>query len=74
MCEAYLLLTVKNGYFQKKRLEQNKFWLLQTIEQRLKSDFFGNPTVAKELKKQLKLLDSGKTTPFEAANLLLSIN
>lgn len=74
MCEAYLLLTVKNGYFQRKRLEQNKFWLLQTIEQRLKSDFFGNPTVAKELKKQLKLLDSGKTTPFEAANLLLSIN
>ncbi|MFT5437789.1 MAG: LAO/AO transport system kinase, partial [Ulvibacter sp.] len=60
-----------NGYFQQKRKEQNKFWLIQTIEQRLKSDFFGNISVANELENQLKLLDSGKTTPFEAAAILL---
>jgi len=68
----YISETSENGYFQQKRKEQNKFWLIQTIEQRLKSDFFGNNSVAKELENQLKLLDSGKTTPFEAAAILLN--
>lgn len=66
--------TVKsNGYFQYKRKEQNKFWLLQTIESRLKSEFYANPLVKKELEKQLKALDENKTTPFEAAEKILSI-
>ncbi|WP_410004633.1 methylmalonyl Co-A mutase-associated GTPase MeaB [Aequorivita nionensis] len=66
--------TVKsNGYFQYKRKEQNKFWLLQTIESRLKSEFYANATVKKELEKQLKALNENKTTPFEAAEKLLSI-
>lgn len=66
--------TVKsNGYFQHKRKEQNKFWLLQTIESRLKSEFYANAAVKKELEKQLKALDENKTTPFEAAEKLLSI-
>lgn len=68
----YISETSESGYFQQKRKEQNKFWLIQTIEQRLKSDFFGNPSVAKELENQLKLLDDGKTTPFEAAAILLN--
>lgn len=66
--------TVKaNGYFQQKRKEQNKFWLLQTIESRLKSEFYANPSIKKELEKQLKALDENLTTPFEAAEKLLSI-
>ena len=70
MIQTYISETTENGYFQKKRKEQNKFWLLQTIEQRLKSDFFGNPSVAQELEKQLKLLNEEKTTPCEAAAVL----
>lgn len=66
--------TVKsNGYFQHKRKEQNKFWLMQTVESRLKSEFYANPEVKIELEKQLKALDENKTTPFEAAEKLLSI-
>jgi len=66
--------TVKgNGYFQYKRKEQNKFWLLQAIESSLKSEFYTNIAVKKELEKQLKALDENKTTPFEAAEKLLSI-
>jgi LAO/AO transport system kinase len=66
--------TVKdNGYFQYKRKEQNKFWLLQTIESRLKSEFYANTSVKKELENQLNALDENKTTPFEAAEKLFSI-
>ncbi len=67
----YIESTKDNGYFQQKRNEQNKFWLVQTIESHLKSDFYGNPKVQKELEKQLQLLSENKTTPFEAATLLL---
>jgi LAO/AO transport system kinase len=67
----YISETSENGYFQKKRKDQNKFWLLQTIESSLKSNFFQNPSVKKELEKQLKLLDNNETTPFEAAGKLL---
>lgn len=69
----YISETSENGHFRQKRKEQNKFWLLQTIEARLKSDFYENPTIKKELKKQMSLLDENKTTPFEAANLLLNL-
>lgn len=66
--------TVKgNGYFQHKRKEQNKFWLMQTIESRLKSEFYANPLIKKELEKQLIALDENTTTPFEAAEKLLSM-
>ncbi|AFL81663.1 methylmalonyl-CoA mutase metallochaperone MeaB [Aequorivita sublithincola DSM 14238] len=67
--------TVKsNGYFQNKRKEQNKFWLLQTVESRLKIEFYANPSVKKELEKQLKALDENRTTPFEAAEKLLNLS
>tara|TARA_R100000353_G_scaffold176130_2_gene149769 strand:- start:68228 stop:69313 length:1086 start_codon:yes stop_codon:yes gene_type:complete len=66
--------TVKtNGYFQHKRNEQNKYWLMQTIESRLKNDFFATPEVKAELNKQLIALDQNKTTPFEAAELILKL-
>lgn len=69
----YLSLTKKSGFFTKKRQEQNKFWLLQTIENQLKSDFFNNTKIKKELKKQLKFIEDNKTTPFAAADFLLHL-
>lgn len=62
-----------NNYFEHKRKEQNKFWLMQTIEDNLKKRFFENPRVKKEMKNQLIALDQNQTTPFEAARLLLSL-
>ncbi|MDN3724676.1 methylmalonyl Co-A mutase-associated GTPase MeaB [Aequorivita sp. SDUM287046] len=62
-----------NGYFQHKRRNQNKFWLMQTVDSRLKMDFYENPSVKKELELQLKALDENKTTPFEAAEKLLKL-
>ena len=69
----YLSITQKNNYFNEKRSEQNKFWLLQTIEEQLKSDFFTNAIIKKELEKQLNLIETNKTTPFAAADYLLNL-
>lgn len=73
LISTYIKHTKANGYFDKNRKEQSKFWLLQTIEERLKSDFFNQPKIKEELKKQLQLLDEGKTTPFVAAEYLLQL-
>ncbi len=71
MILEYMTLTKENSYLDRKRNEQNKFWLLQTIEDKLKSDFFNREIIKKELKKQLKRIEEHKTTPFAAAEYLL---
>ena len=73
MIEAYKAITTKNHYFEVNRNNQNKFWLLQTIEDRLKSNFYNSPKIKTELPSQIKLVESGKTTPFVAAAYLLSL-
>ena len=62
------------GYFTKKRQDQNRFWLLQSIENQLKDQFFQDETIAKELKIQLELIASNKRSPFAAAEYLLNLN
>ena len=71
--QSYIEHSKENNYFEHNRKEQNKFWLLQTIEDRLKSDFFNQPTIKDALKLQLQLIEDDKTTPFVAAEYLLSL-
>ncbi|MGB1283958.1 MAG: methylmalonyl Co-A mutase-associated GTPase MeaB, partial [Polaribacter sp.] len=73
LINAYISLTKKNNYFQQKRNEQNKFWLLSTIDQQLKDNFYKNPIIKKALKEEIKNLENGKTTPFYAAKKLLKL-
>ena len=73
MIMEYFIMTKNNNFFTKKRQEQNKFWLLQTIEGQLKFDFFNNKIIKPELQKQLKLIEDNKTTPFAAAEYLLKL-
>ncbi|WP_370392232.1 methylmalonyl Co-A mutase-associated GTPase MeaB [uncultured Winogradskyella sp.] len=73
MITAYFDHTKANGYFEKNRSNQNSFWLLQTIDERLKSDFYNAPEIKKALKAQMQLIEEGKTTPFAAAEYLLSL-
>lgn len=67
----FVSLNHQNGWFYKNRTQQNKFWLIQTIEERLKSEFYKHPRIQKELPVQLQLLEENRTTPFEAAKFLL---
>ncbi|WP_179335325.1 methylmalonyl Co-A mutase-associated GTPase MeaB [Winogradskyella costae] len=73
MIEDYTKTTLENQYFETNRNNQNKFWLLQTIEDRLKSNFYNASKIKMELPLQIKLVEVGKTTPFAAAEYLLSL-
>ena len=63
----------ENQFFQHKRQEQNKFWLLQTINDRLKANFYQQKEIKIQLKQQLKAIENNETTPFVAANFLLNL-
>lgn len=67
----YKNLVDANGYFEKNRHQQNKFWLLQTINEALKNNFYNNPEIKVELQKQIIAIENNETTPFAAANMLL---
>ena len=73
MITTYVNDTKANHYFETHRTEQNKFWLLQTIEERLKSNFYNRAVVKEVLQSQIDLIESGKTTPFVAAEYILSL-
>ncbi len=71
--EAYINLTKNNSYFEKQRNEQNKFWVLETINEKLKNQFYTNPIVKKELINVLNKVQQHKLTPFEAAKKVLAV-
>ena len=72
ICE-YFETTKSNSYFEKNRMAQNTFWLQQTIEERLKSNFYNRSIIKTELESQIKNIEEGKTTPFAAADYLLGL-
>ncbi|MCH3883180.1 MULTISPECIES: methylmalonyl Co-A mutase-associated GTPase MeaB [Tenacibaculum] len=69
----YFTTVTTSGYFQQKRNEQNKYWLLETINLQLKNNFFGRDIVKNQLETAIKDLENGKTTPFNAAKKLLDL-
>lgn len=73
MILEYKSLVDKNDYFEINRHNQNKFWLLQTINEHLKSRFYQDPKIKKALDEQLTAIENNETTPFAAAKFLLKL-
>lgn len=71
--ENYVAHTKSNKYFKEKRNEQNKFWVLETINNQLKNEFYNNPAVKNKLSSILSNVQQHKMTPFNAANYLLEL-
>lgn len=73
MLEHYFESTKANGFFEENRKLQNKYWLLQSINERLKTDFYNHNNIKKEVNTQLEKIHNQQTTPFEAADYLLGL-
>jgi LAO/AO transport system kinase len=67
----YVAQTQLNNYFFDKRKEQNQYWMLETINERLKTNFFNHPEIEKLLKENKKAVQNDEISPFAAAQLLL---
>ncbi|MCF6279358.1 MAG: methylmalonyl Co-A mutase-associated GTPase MeaB [Flavobacteriaceae bacterium] len=71
--KEYIALTKENGSFLKKRSEQNKNWLFETINNELKNQFYKNSKVQNLLNLQLKRIENKEINPFQAAKEILKI-
>lgn len=69
--EHYVELTKSNDYFSENRAAQNQYWLLETINEQLKTNFYSNPEILRLLESTKKAVQNDEISPFAAAQLLL---
>ena len=67
----FVTLTKSNHYFFEKRKEQNQYWMLETIDEQLKSHFYNHPEIQTLLEANKKAVQKDEISPFAAAQLLL---
>ncbi len=67
----YFELVKSNLYFEEKRKEQNQFWMMETINEQLKSNFYNHPDIIKLLEENKKAVANDELSPFAAAVSLL---
>ena len=73
MIDEYFGFVETNGYFESKRNSQAKYWMYESINERLKSNFYQNEAIEKALKiKEQQVLNS-ETSSFVAAKQMLDL-
>ncbi len=71
MVSEYIDFVKKNGYFQHRRNEQSKFWMYESINERLKSTFYHNPAVIEALKVNEDAVLNNRISSFAGAKNVL---
>lgn len=71
MVNDYIAFVKNNGYFEHRRNEQAKFWMYETINEKLKSHFYNNPQIQLELQNCEKQVLNSQMSSFAAANKVL---
>ena len=67
----YFELVKSNNYFEEKRQNQNQFWMMETINEQLKSHFYTHPEIISLLEENKKAVQNNELSPFTAAMSLL---
>lgn len=71
MIDRYFEYVKRTGYFEKKRNEQAKYWMIETIDEQLRSNFYNIPEVRALLEqKELRVLNNEQSS-FTAAKDVL---
>lgn len=73
MIDQYIEFVKKNGYFNHRRNEQSKYWMYESINEQLKSNFYNNIKVKEELKDYEKKILNSQISSFAAASNILQL-
>ena len=71
MVDRYFDFVTANGYFDIKRRQQARYWMLETIDEQLRNHFYHNPDIAAMLVEKEQLVLSNKLSSFIAARDVL---
>ena len=67
----YIEFVKKNGFFEKKRTYQSKYWMYESINEKLKSNFYNNRIIQQLLQDAEQRVLKNEQSSFIAANQLL---
>ena len=71
MVERYVHFSKTNGYFAHKRNSQSKYWMYESINEALRSNFYHNNEIKKLLMQYENRILSNEISSFVAAHELL---
>ncbi|MDE6438767.1 MAG: methylmalonyl Co-A mutase-associated GTPase MeaB, partial [Muribaculaceae bacterium] len=71
MIDRYFSLVEANGYFARRRHEQARYWMYETIDSELRRRFYDDPVRASRIADCERLVLENRMTPFAAAAMLL---
>ncbi len=74
MIDRYFAFIEKNGYFERQRREQARYWMYETIDSELRRRFYDDPERARAIAEAERLVLSNRLSPFTAAYNLLGEN
>ena len=73
MIDRYFAFVRANGFLDLKRSRQARYWMYETINERLRSDFYDNHRVAQTLRECESAVMDNAMTSFEAARRALDL-
>jgi len=73
MVFQYFDFVKQNGYFNYRRMQQNKYWMYESINEHLKSSFYNHPLIAERLAVAEQSVLQGEKSSFRAAADLLDV-
>ncbi len=73
MIDEYFAFTKENEYFEYRRNSQAKYWMYESINEQIKSRFYQNEMILKELKIKEKQILNSEISSFIAAKQMLEL-
>jgi LAO/AO transport system kinase len=70
--DEFLAFVQANGFFASNRNRQNQYWMRETIDEALRSNFYHDPDIESLLPRYREMVLSDKMSPFSAAHELLT--
>ncbi|MDR1500043.1 MAG: methylmalonyl Co-A mutase-associated GTPase MeaB [Tannerellaceae bacterium] len=71
MIDRYSALTRQSGYFNRKRNEQSKYWMYESINEALRNTFYNNQAVTALLEKTQQQVLNNEISSFAAAKRMM---
>lgn len=73
MIDRYFDFVQANGYFATKRSEQARYWMYETINEKLRNHFYNNPAIAARLVEAENAVLANRLSSFAAASEILDL-
>lgn len=73
MIDRYFAFVDANGYFKTKRSEQARYWMYETIDEKLRNNFYNDPLIAARLTQAEADVLANRRSSFTAAAEVLDL-